>query len=162
MTTSRVDKPTPATVRTVAWIAVGFAVVAVLVQLFYTVVLAPRLPASFDIAVTGQYQSGAIGATPGGLAVFGYLFVAVALVAAIAAVILSRVGSNAAYATGVLVSLFVPAYIGFLLGSVFSILSSDDSRASGASIYFGIGVAIGFVALYFAPRFTRRGSQPVT
>jgi len=152
---SRIDRPSPTTVRTVAWISVAFVVILALVEVYYATVLAPRLPASFEIAVIGQRQSGVIDATPGGLALFGYLFAGAAFVAAIAGVVLSRSGSNTAYAVGVLISLFVPAYIGFLLGAVGTILTSDASRTSGASIYAGVGVAIGFLAVYVAPRLRR-------
>ena len=154
MTTQRIDKPRPTTVRIVAWISVGFAVLAVLLQVFYAVVLAPALPRSFAIAVTGRYQSGGFDATPEGLAVFGFVFVIAGLIAAIVAVVLSRSGASAAYAFGVIVSLFVPAWVGFLLGSVFATLSSPEgaSGVSDASIYAGVGVVVGFLALYFAPR----------
>jgi hypothetical protein len=160
MITARIDKPTPTTVRTVAWISVGFAVFAVLIQVFYAVILAPRLPAEFEIAIAARYQSGSVDITPAGLAVFGFAYVAVALVAAVIGVVLARTEASSAYAFGVLICLFMPAWVGFILGSVISIVASPEgtSGVSGASLYLGLGVAIGCVAVYFAPRLYPRNS----
>jgi hypothetical protein len=66
LVTARIDKPTPTIVRTVEWISVGFAVIAVRIQVFYAVVLAPRLNAEFEIAIAARYQSGSVDATPAG------------------------------------------------------------------------------------------------
>jgi hypothetical protein len=158
MSSSRIDKPTPTTVRTVAYFAAGFVLLALVAQVFYVAVLAPQLPASFEINFSGRAPTSAIMATPGGLAVAGWIIVVLGIVAAVVAVVLARSGTRGAYAFGVLTCIVMPGFVGSLLGNAFSVLAGPVGLIP-AVIALIVGVAVGMAAIVLAPRVT---GQPAT
>jgi hypothetical protein len=158
MSSSRIDKPTPITVRTVSFFAAGFVLLAVATQMFYVVALAPQLPANFELNFSGRAPTSAIMATPGGLAVAGWIIVVLGLVAAIVALVLARSGARGAYVSGVLTCILMPGFVGSLLGNAFSVLAGPVGLIP-AVVALIIGVAIGMAAIVLAPRVT---GQPAT
>jgi hypothetical protein len=153
MSSSRLDKPTPETVRTVALLAGGFSALAIVAQLFYVAVLQPLLPQSFEVDFSARALTSHIMATPSGLAAVGWVFVVLGAAAAITAVLLSRSGARGAYACGVLACIVMPGFVGSLLGNAYAAMDGDGGL-SFAVIALIAGVAVGGFAIFFAFKLT--------
>ena len=136
--------PTPHEIRLIAFVAVGWAVVAAVGAVYFALVLGPAIGYAMDLHLASKRGSLDLHVDTAVLATVSYWVAGAAIVGAVAAIVTARRATQTSYALGVIVCFAVPLYLGVVLPNGWITLASPGRDNAG--LLFGAGLT-GFVGL---------------
>jgi hypothetical protein len=136
--------PAPRVVRQVAFIAVGWGVLAVIAAVYFATVLAPAVGWALDLHFASKTGPFDIHVATGGLAATSLWAAGVLVVLALGAVVISRSRAKLSYVVGVIVSFVAPLYFFIVLPNGWATVV-DPGRDNGW-LQVGVGL-VGIVGL---------------
>jgi len=143
---TRGGRKSPRQVRIISFVALAWAVIAVLGAAVFSVALAPALGATFDLHLVGRRSTGDIAVDTGFMSTLSFAVAVVLLFFAVAALALRSVPVILAQWLAGGVCFVTPLYLGVLLPN--AVLTLVDPAHSNDGLLFVVGVA-GLVGLLF-------------
>jgi len=147
-----------ATIRIVARFALGWAVLGFVALLVSTLLLLPLLPETVELDLPARGRNVDFPVNAVGLFVAGVAVTALALLAAIAAVLLSASAPGFSYITSVFVCIVVPMLAVVIVGNGLAELAragAPPETNPGTPVYGFIALVLGALSIFAAMRLAR-------